>query len=174
MDYTLFFDTNALLNLQEQAFKEKFVIAQKTLEEIESIKSSFNKDGEVKYKARKVAHLLNDRESDYEVIPYSPEIQNIIQLHYLEETPDNIILASAYCYDNAVNKVIVVSDDLNCKFISKNIFDLTTKGIDDINIAKKIENYKGYKDVTLSLMRKCLIFTLIFRRIFLNVSMESI
>lgn len=150
MDYTLFFDTNALLNLQEQAFKEKFVIAQKTLEEIESIKSSFNKDGEVKYKARKVAHLLNDRESDYEVIPYSPEIQNIIQLHYLEETPDNIILASAYCYDNAVNKVIVVSDDLNCKFISKNIFDLTTKGIDDINIAKKIENYKGYKDVTLS------------------------
>lgn len=56
MDYTLFFDTNALLNLQEQAFKEKFVIAQKTLEEIESIKSSFNKDGEVKYKARKVAH----------------------------------------------------------------------------------------------------------------------
>ena len=102
MDYTLFFDTNALLNLQEQAFKEKFVIAQKTLEEIESIKSSFNKDGEVKYKARKVAHLLNDRESDYEVIPYSPEIQNIIQLHYLEETPDNIILASAYCYDNAI------------------------------------------------------------------------
>ena len=150
MDYTLFFDTNALLNLQEQAFKEKFVIAQKTLEEIESIKSSFNKDGEVKYKARKVAHLLNDRESDYEVIPYSPEIQNIIQLHYLEETPDNIILASAYCYDNAVNKVIVVSDDLNCKFISKNIFNLTTKGIDDINIAKKIENYKGYKDITLS------------------------
>ena len=52
MDYTLFFDTNALLNLQEQAFKEKFVIAQKTLEEIENIKSSFNKDGEVKYKAR--------------------------------------------------------------------------------------------------------------------------
>lgn len=150
MDYTLFFDTNALLNLQEQAFKEKFVIAQKTLEEIESIKSSFNKDGEVKYKARKVAHLLNDRESDYEVIPYSPEIQNIIQLHYLEETPDNIILANAYCYDNAVNKVIVVSDDLNCKFISKNIFGLTTKGIDNINIAKKIENYKGYKDVTLS------------------------
>lgn len=71
------FDTNALLNLQEQAFKEKFVIAQKTLEEIESIKSSFNKDGEVKYKARKVAHLLNDRESDYEVIPYSQKFKTL-------------------------------------------------------------------------------------------------
>ena len=150
MDYTLFFDTNALLNLQEQAFKEKFVIAQKTLEEIENIKSSFNKDGEVKYKARKVAHLLNDRISDYHIIAYSPEIQNIIESHYLEETPDNIILASAFFYNNTVNKVLVVSDDLNCKFISKNIFNLTTKGIDDINIAKKIENYRGYKDITLS------------------------
>ena len=150
MDYTLFFDTNALLNLQEQAFKEKFVIAQKTLEEIESIKSSFNKDGEVKYKARKVAHLLNDFPSNYEVIAYSPEIRDVINLHYLEETSDNVILASAYFYNNTVNKILVVSDDLNCKFISRNIFHLTTKGIDDINIAKKIENYKGYKDITLS------------------------
>ena len=37
MEYTLFFDTNALLNLGENAFKEKFIISQKTLEEIENI-----------------------------------------------------------------------------------------------------------------------------------------
>lgn len=150
MDYTLFFDTNALLNLQEQAFKEKFVIAQKTLEEIESIKSSFNKDGEVKYKARKVAHLLNDYPDGYKVVTYRPEIQDIVRDHYLEETPDNIILASACYYNNTVNKLLVVSDDLNCKFISRNIFNLPTKGIEDINIVKNVESYKGYKEVSLS------------------------
>ena len=60
MERKLFLDTNALLNLQENAFKEEFVIAQKTLEELENIKSSGSKDGEVKYKARKVARLLDD------------------------------------------------------------------------------------------------------------------
>ena len=38
MEYKLFLDTNALLNLQQAAFKEPFVISQKTLEEIENIK----------------------------------------------------------------------------------------------------------------------------------------
>ena len=36
LTYKLFFDTNALINLGESAFKESFVIAQKTLEEIDS------------------------------------------------------------------------------------------------------------------------------------------
>ena len=38
MEYKLFLDTNALLNLQDAAFKENFIISQKTLEEIENIK----------------------------------------------------------------------------------------------------------------------------------------
>ena len=47
LEYKLFLDTNALLNLQESAFKEDFFISQKTLEEIENIKSSGKKDGEI-------------------------------------------------------------------------------------------------------------------------------
>ena len=65
MDKMLFYDTNALLNLQDKAFKEPFFIAQKTLEEIEGIKTSGTKDGEVKYKARKIAHLLDDFYESY-------------------------------------------------------------------------------------------------------------
>lgn len=149
MEYTLFLDTNALLNLGESAFKEQFVISQKTLEEIENIKCSSGKDGEIKYKARNIARLLDSHEGDYKVIAYSPEIKKIIDEYYLNETPDNIILASAY-YCNLTKPILVCSDDLNCKFISRNIFGLETKGINEINLIKNLDEYKGYKDVTLS------------------------
>ena len=149
MECKLFLDTNALLNLGENAFKERFIIAQKTLEEIENIKISSNKDNEIKYKARNIARLLDANENGYDVIAYSPEIKRIIDNHFLSETPDNIILASAY-YCNLNEPVLVCSDDLNCKFISKNIFGLTTKGINEINLVKNLDEYTGYKDVTLS------------------------
>lgn len=149
MEYKLFLDTNALLNLQKEAFKESFVISQKTLEEIENIKTSLHKDGEVKYKARQVSHLLDEHFREYEVIPNDSKIKNIISEFSLDETPDNIILASAYSYKN-ISPIIVCTDDLNCKFISKNIFKLTTKGVNELNIVKNIDEYTGYKDVTFS------------------------
>ena len=150
MEYRLFLDTNALLNLGENAFKEKFIIAQKTLEEIENIKVSNFKDGEVKYKARQISRLLDKHNGDYDVVLYSPKIKEIIESYFLSETPDNIILASAYYYNLNVSEVLVCSDDLNCKFISRNIFGLPTKGVSDINLVKNLDEYLGYKELTLS------------------------
>lgn len=149
MEYTLFLDTNALLSLGENAFKEKFIIAQKTLEEIENIKVSNSKDGEVKYKARQIAHLLDDKYDEYEVVKYNSDIKKTIGIFDLEETPDNIILASAFEY-NKSHPIIVCTDDLNCKFISKNVFGLETKGVNELNLVKNLDEYKGYKEVTLS------------------------
>lgn len=149
MTYKLFFDTNALLNLQGSAFKEPFIIAQKTLEEIENIKSSSHKDSEIKWKARKIAKLLDDNYGNYTVVKFSQEIKEIIESKGLEESPDNIILASAYYY-NDIESVLVCTDDINCRFISREIFNLPTKGINDINIVTNVEEYKGYKDITLS------------------------
>ena len=146
----MFLDTNALLNLGEGAFKERFVISQKTLEEIENIKTSSHKDGEIKYKARRVAHLLDEYDDKYTVIAYCEEIKSIVSSYYLDETPDNIILASACYYNKEINPVLVCTDDLNCKFISRNIFHLTTKGTNEINLVKNIGEYIGYKDITLS------------------------
>lgn len=150
MEYRLFLDTNALLNLGENAFKEKIIIAQKTLEEIENIKVSGSKDGEIKYKARQISRLLDKHDGDYDVVLYSPKIKEIIESYFLSETPDNIILASAYYYNSNVSEVLVCSDDLNCKFISRNIFGLPTKGIADINLVKNLDEYLGYKELTLS------------------------
>ena len=150
MEYTLFLDTNALLSLGENAFKEKFIIAQKTLEEIENIKVSNSKDGEVKYKARQISRLLDKHDGEYDVVLYSTKIKEIIESYFLSETPDNIILASAYYYNSNVSEVLVCSDDLNCKFISRNIFRLPTKGVSDINLVKNLDEYLGYKELTLS------------------------
>ncbi len=149
LTYKLFFDTNALLNLQESAFKEPFVIAQKTLEEIENIKSSSRKDNEIKWKARSISRLLDEKYGSYEVIKYSPIIKEILVDKDLEETPDNIILASAFHYNKTEN-LLICTDDINCRFISREIFDLPTKGTNSINIISNIEEYKGFKDVTLS------------------------
>lgn len=146
----MFLDTNALLSLGENAFKEKFIIAQKTLEEIENIKVSNSKDGEVKYKARQISRLLDKHDGKYDVVLYSPKIKEIIDSYFLSETPDNIILASAYYYNSNVSEVLVCSDDLNCKFISRNIFGLPTKGVSDINLVKNLDEYLGYKELTLS------------------------
>ena len=149
MEYTLFLDTNALLNLGESAFKEKFIISQKTLEEIEKIKSSSNKDGEIKFKARKTAKLLDIKNDKYEVVQTTPDILSILQEFYLDESPDNIILSAAY-YINKTTPVLVVSDDINAKFISRNIFRLTTKGSDSLNLVNDEEEYLGYKVVVMT------------------------
>ena len=150
LEYKLFLDTNALLNLQEAAFKESFIISQKTLEEIEKIKNDSRKDGEIKYKARQIAHLLDKKYGEYEVVKYNSEIKKTIEIFNLEETPDNIILASALEYNDNFSPIIVCTDDLNCKFISKNIFGLETKGVNELNLVKNLDEYKGYKEVTLS------------------------
>ena len=147
MGYRLFLDTNALLNLQDKAFVENFVISQKTLEELEKIKSSSTKDGEIKHKARKIARLLDENDGKYTVIRTDNKVKECIKNFDLDETPDNIILASAYIF-NEVENIIVVSDDINVKFISRNIFQLFTKGIDELNLVEG-EEYTGYKEVTM-------------------------
>ena len=98
MEYTLFLDTNALLSLGENAFKEKFIIAQKTLEEIENIKVSNSKDGEVKYKARQISRLLDKHDGEYDVVLYSPKIKEIIDSYFLSETPDNMLIITIQMY----------------------------------------------------------------------------
>ena len=148
--YELFFDTNALLNLGVNAFKEKFIISQKTLEEIENIKIDSRKDPETKWKARNIARLLDEKYGSYTVLPCGNGVYSAIEQFSLDITPDNIILASAYIYNKEEHPVIVCSDDLNCKFMSREIFHLQTKGVNEINLVKNVKEYKGYQDIILS------------------------
>lgn len=150
MEYTLFLDTNALLNLQSNAFKEKFVISQKTLEEVESIKSSGLKDGEIKYKARKCAHLLDEKYNEYKVRITDESVFDVIKEFSLQATPDTIILASAYIWNKEVEPIIFVSDDINVKCLAREVFGFITKGVNEINIVKRTDEYKGYQEIKLN------------------------
>ena len=55
---TLFYDTNAILMLQDRVLENPFWLSSKTLEELEHIKVSGNRTEEIRYKARKNSTYL--------------------------------------------------------------------------------------------------------------------
>ena len=73
-----FYDTNALLMFQNKLPDEVFYISSVTFHELEYIKTSKNKDDNIKYKARKITRLLD--ENFYQYIPI---IYNNVILEYI-------------------------------------------------------------------------------------------
>jgi PhoH-like ATPase len=135
-----FYDTNALLELTDEVLNEHFAISSVTLEELENIKTSRNKTEEVRYKARKVVHLLNDNPDKYNTIFYKDDAVKILEDFGLEPTPDNKICACAK-YFSRDNDIIFVTNDLCCKTIARDIYCL------EVGEAKSNDSdmYKGYK-----------------------------
>lgn len=68
---TYFYDTSALLNLQEKAFEEPFFICDVTLRELEDIKVSRIKDEDIKYAARNLTRLLASDKEQWEALRVS-------------------------------------------------------------------------------------------------------
>lgn len=142
---TKFYDTNALLDLQEEVFEEKFLCSIKTFEELEHIKTSKNKDEEIRYKARKITHLLDENNNMYEaiIVDYKEYMNDIINIFGLNpEDPDNMIMYSAWCKSKEIKDLVFVTNDICCKNIAKNIFGLN---VESANKQEKI--YKGYKTI---------------------------
>lgn len=140
---TKFYDTNALLDLQEEVFEEKFLCSIKTFDELEHIKTSKNKDEETRYKARKITHLLDENNNMYEAVTvdYKKYIDDILNVFGLNpEDPDNIIVYSAWCKSQEIKDLVFVTNDICCKNIAKNIFKLNVESTD-----KQEKIYKGYK-----------------------------
>lgn len=116
---------------------EKFYISSTTLQELEHIKVSSNKDQETKYRARKILHILDENPTKYETIIVDKNILSIIDGEELENTPDNQICACAA----SLKDVVFVTNDLACKTIGKWIFGLQVESICESGD----EIYKGYK-----------------------------
>lgn len=119
-----------------------FYISSTTLQELEHIKTSRNKDEETKYSARKVLHLLDENSNKYHVVIVDKKILDIIDDIGLENTPDNQICACA----STVEDVVFITNDIACKTIAKDIFRLH---VDSINRMPN-DNYTGYIEKTLS------------------------
>ena len=147
-----FFDTCTLLNYYESIFNstDKFAISEVTLRELESIKTSYNKSDEVKYKARQVTKLLAHNQDKYDVILMVDRIFNTLEVMELEDTPDNrIIMTATYYYQN-VSHITFVTDDLCLYNIAKQITPIPVKlGYEVFENSNKDEIYKGYKIVCL-------------------------
>lgn len=144
-----FLDTNALLKLQNKTFEDRFIISSVTLQELENIKVSRNKDEETKYNARKVLHLLDENQDKYDVVIYTTAMENYIIEKQVEISSDTKIIATASFSKGLIPKddeFVFVTDDIACKVIAQKIFGLDVEGVSDTSL----NDYKGFVEKSLS------------------------
>lgn len=149
MAQTLFYDTCSLLFELNNVFRQegKFYISSITMNELEGIKTSGQKDEEVKYNARKLLHLLETYEDKYEIIPYTNNLDSILKKYSLPSTNDSKIIATAFYHFKktcGLDNGVFVTKDLACKAIAKSL-KLNVKQLkEDME-----EEYTGYTTVSL-------------------------
>ena len=144
-----FFDTNAILDLQDKMFEDDFCISSISLQEMENIKTSGRKDEETKYKARKALHLLDENKDKYEVVIYTTAMENYIVEKQLEITPDTKIIVSCAFSKGLLPQdtdFVFVTNDIACKMIANKIFDLEVESVGE----NKLDEYKGFVEKSLS------------------------
>ncbi len=149
MEKRKFFDTNAILDLQDKMFEDDFCISSISLQEMENIKTSGRKDEETKYKARKALHLLDENKDKYEVIIYTTAMENYIVEKQLEITPDTKIIASCAFSRGLLPQdtdFVFVTNDIACKMIASKIFGLEVESVGE----NKLDEYKGFIEKSLS------------------------
>ena len=124
-----FYDTSSLLLKVDSLLEENvpFAISSITLDELENIKTSSNKDQEVKYAARKLLHMLDENIEKVNIIIYKEKMLAPILDADLSVTNDTKILACAIsCAKD--NEVCFYTNDLALKtiariFFNNNVFD---------------------------------------------------
>ena len=138
-----FYDTSSLLLIsKEELFSEKFIISSIVLQELEHIKTSYNKDQEVKAQARYVTRLLERYPDKYEVAVYKRHKGLLALLYDLPLTNDIKILLTAKKYKNTIT---FVTNDLCLKNLAKFFLNCPITSVEE-----KFDNYTGYKELYLN------------------------
>ena len=143
-----FYDTSSLLLLSDEELCEKFIISSVTLAELENIKTSRNKDYEVKLAARHILRKLTEEARNYEVVIYQPSHLELLKDYHFEVNDDIRILADALWADRniAPDDITFVTNDLALMMIANLYF-----GSDSIqHITPKEDNYTGFKEVRMN------------------------
>lgn len=143
-----FYDTCGILAEidNDDLFTERFYISSTSLHELENIKTSKNKTEDVRYKARKLSHLLDEHYNDYDVVVYNFEISDyIIGTLGLDATiPDNQIVGTAK-YISEKEDIVFITNDICLKNIARSI-GLEVGSVEENNI----DEYKGFIEKSLS------------------------
>lgn len=138
-----FYDTSSLLKNVDCLFDndDAFAISSITLEELENIKTSANKDPDIKYAARRLLHALDEHMDEYEVVIFKDKFLKPIIKQGLSITNDTKILSCAIEFAKN-NKVWFFTDDLAFKHIAKLFFNCVS------SIGEETDDYCGFKEVT--------------------------
>lgn len=145
-----FYDTCSLLTkgtlLEDK--NEQIIISSITLDELENIKTSTNKDANIKYTARQLLRTLNDNPDLYQVIIYKEKMIKPIQKYDLSITNDMKILATALSYNKQNKNHPIdnfITNDLTLKCIAK-LFLSNVSSIEE----ERHDPYTGYIEVILN------------------------
>lgn len=141
MEKIKFYDTNELLKNLDK-IEGKIYLSSITLLELEHIKTSRNKDEDVKFEARRVTRWLRDNEDKYVCEPVTKGHYEFLEKLNLPTDNDNLIVATAFGLKKEY-EVEFYTEDLCCRNLAKNIFELEVKDFKD----DKIDKYKGYKEI---------------------------
>lgn len=141
-----FYDTSSLLakvgNLWED--DEIIYLSSITLKELENIKTSANKDADIKFAARKLILELTNNSNRWVVIPWHLEyLRDIANDDYEVNNDLKIILCANSCKDK-INAF--VSNDLHCR----NIAEYILKDIPVESYEEEPYSYNGYKEIQMN------------------------
>lgn len=132
-----FYDTCALLELQEEAFTEEFKCSDVTLFELENIKTSATKSEDVKYKARHLSKLLDENIGKYKVVVWRDNMDK----GYSDR--NDIRIMECALYENIFAKDIVfVTNDICCKNIARTL-GLTVESVHK----DEVDDYTGFIEI---------------------------
>lgn len=142
---TKFYDTSSLLLKADTLFEdnEYFAISSITLEELEHIKTSANKDADVKYSARKLINSLNNHMGEYEVVFFNEDMAKPIVKAGIFLNNDAKILSCALSY-NKKHDIEFITNDICLKHLAKLFLD-EVESVDENR-----DDYTGFKDVVMN------------------------
>lgn len=138
-----FYDTCALLNLQEQAFKEPFEISCYTLYELEEIKTSSRKDEDVKQRARNIVRLIAKHPNYCTICPASVYTNPRLHCPLGVNEMDWEIAKTAYYQRMNNQDLVFVTDDLVLSFMVENTFKIPV--VSSSSLIDHPEMYKGIR-----------------------------
>lgn len=140
-----FYDTCSLLEHGESVFcnSEKFYISNITLKELEQIKTSAFKDVDIKYKTRKLIHLLAENKDCYKVINFKNSWnERIKNSSILMDNDDSKIIFTAFILNEKLSlngdSILFITGDLCCEQIASSL-NLETQYLIDKELP-----YNGY------------------------------
>ena len=145
-----FYDTCSLLLKADHLWDEgiTMVISSITLEELENIKTSANKDPDIKFAARKIVKELNDHFGEYCVQIWSNDLMEDLTNSHLPLNNDSKIIICAQNYLSLIepeDEFSFVTNDICCKQLAHLVLNCPLESYEEEKY-----DYDGYEEIQMT------------------------